>query len=251
VMSKDEAMKTGAMAIFEEKYGDTVRLVSIGDGVSMELCGGTHTERTGNIGLFRIVSEGAVAANMRRIEALTGEAAFEYTLKKDHGLRTAASLLKTTPDQIGEKIERLLKALKEKERTVESLTARLLTKRSDDLLAGIQEIRGVRAIAREVEAASPKELREWADRVKDKLGSGIVLLGARTEEKAMLICLVTRDLTATFHAGEIVRQVSGIVGGKGGGRPDMAQGGGDQPEKLGDALDAFNGLIENTMNRTG
>jgi len=245
VMSKDEAMKTGAMAIFEEKYGDTVRLVTIGNGVSMELCGGTHTERTGNIGLFRIVSEGAVAANMRRIEALTGEAAFEYTLQRDHGLRTAALLVKTTPDQVGDRIERLLKTLKEKERAVETLTGRLLTKRSDDVLAGIQEIRGVRVIAREVEAASPKELREWADRVKDRLGSGIVLLGAKTEDKAMLICWVTRDLTATFHAGEMIRQVSGIVGGKGGGRPDMAQGGGDQPEKLNEALDAFKGLIKN------
>jgi alanyl-tRNA synthetase len=247
VMSKDEAMKTGAVAIFEEKYGDTVRMVTIGDGVSMELCGGTHTDRTGNIGLFRIVSEGAVAANMRRIEALTGEAAFEHTLQRDHGLRTAALLLKTTPDQVGEKIEKLLKTLKEKERTVESLTARLLTKRSDDLLAGIREIRGVQAIAREVEAGSPKELREWADRIRDKLGSGIVLLGARGADKAMLICLVTRDLTGTFHAGEIIRQVSRIVGGKGGGRPDMAQGGGDEPEKLREALDALYGLIENGM----
>jgi len=245
VMSKDEAMKTGAMAIFEEKYGDTVRLVTIGDGVSMELCGGTHTERTGNIGLFRILSEGAVAANMRRIEALTGEAAFEYTLKKDHELKAAAALLKTTPEQVSDKIERLLKSLKEKERAVETLAAKLLTNRSDDLLADGREIRGVRAIARKVEAGSPKELRDWADRVKDKLGSGIVLLGAHAEEKAMLICLVTKDLTGTFHAGEIIRQVSSIVGGKGGGRPDMAQGGGDRPEKLAEALDALYDLIEN------
>ena len=247
VMSKDEAMKTGAMAIFEEKYGATVRLVTIGDGVSRELCGGTHTEQTGNIGLFRILSEGAVAANMRRIEALTGQAAFEYTLKKDHELRAAASLLKTTPDQVTDKIERLLKSLKEKERAVETLAAKLLTNRSDDLLAGGREIKGVRAIARNVEAGSPKELRDWADRVKDKLGSGIVLLGAGAEEKAMLVCLVTRDLTGTFHAGEIIRQVSSIVGGKGGGRPDMAQGGGDRPEKLNEALDALYGLIENGM----
>lgn len=251
VMSKDEAMKTGAMAIFEEKYGDMVRLVAIGDGVSMELCGGTHTERTGNIGLFRIVSEGAVAANMRRIEALTGEPAFEYTLKRDYELRTAALLLKTTPDQVGDKIERLLKAMKDKDRMVESLTAKLLTNRSDDLLAGTREIRGVRSIAREVEAGSPKELREWADRVKDKLGSGIVLLGARTEEKAMLICLVTHDLKGSFHAGEIIRQASAMLGGKGGGRPDMAQGGGDRPEKLNEALETLHGLIENSINRMG
>ncbi|MBW1784635.1 MAG: alanine--tRNA ligase, partial [Deltaproteobacteria bacterium] len=202
VMSKDEAMKTGAMAIFEERYGDKVRLVTIGDGVSRELCGGTHTERTGNIGLFRIVGESAVAANMRRIEALTGEAAFEFTLQRDHGLKTAASLLKTRPDQVGEKIERLLGALKEKEKEVESLTARLLTQKSVDLLAGIREIHGVKAIARELEAASPKELRESGDRIRDRLGSGIVLLGTKTEGKAMLTCLVTKDLAERFHAGE-------------------------------------------------
>jgi alanyl-tRNA synthetase len=252
VMSKDEAMKTGAMAIFEEKYGDMVRLVTIGDGVSRELCGGTHAERTGDIGLFRIVSEGAVAANMRRIEALTGDAAFEYTLQRDRELRTAASLLKASPDQVGDKIERLLKTLKDHDKEIETLTARLRIQKSDDLLAGIKEINGIRAIAREVEAGSPKELRDWGDRIKDKLGSGVVLIGARAEGKAMLTCLVTNDLTKQFHAGEIIRQVSGIVGGKGGGRPNMAQGGGDQPEKLGEALDAFYGLLEKDgMDRMG
>ncbi|MFH1627450.1 MAG: alanine--tRNA ligase, partial [Pseudomonadota bacterium] len=245
VMSKGEAMKTGAMAIFEERYGDKVRLVTIGDGVSMELCGGTHTERTGNIGLFRIVSESAVAANMRRIEALTGEAALEYTLERDHGLRSAASILRTGPDKVGERVERLLKELKDKEREVESLKAKLLTRKSDDLLDGTREINGVKVISRELEAASPKELRETGDRIKDKLGSGVVLLGAKAKGKAMLTCLVTKDLAGSFHAGNIIKRLSGIVGGKGGGRPDMAQGGGDKPEKLGEALGALYDLIEN------
>ena len=245
VMSKEEAMKTGAMAIFEERYGDMVRLVQIGDGVSMELCGGTHTERTGDIGLFRIVSESAVAANVRRIEALTGEAALQYTLERDNGLRISASLLRTGPDKVGKRIERLLKELKEKEREIESLKAKLLTNKSEDLLAGVREINGVKVIAREFKAGSPKELRESGDRIKDKLGSGIVLLGAGIEEKAMLTCLVTKDLRGNFHAGEIIRQLSGIVGGKGGGRPDMAQGGGNQPEKLGEAFEALYALIEN------
>jgi len=251
VMSKDEAMKTGAMAIFEEKYGDTVRLVTIGDGVSRELCGGTHAERTGDIGLFRIVSEGAVAANMRRIEALTGEAAFEYTLQRDQELRTAAALVKAPPDQVGARIERLLKTLRDQDKEIETLTARLRTRKSDDLFVGIREINGIRAMAREVEAGSPKELRDWGDRIKDKVGSGVVLLGASAGGKAMLTCLVTNDLTERFHAGEIIRRVSRIVGGKGGGRPNMAQGGGDQPEKLGEALDAFYDLIENTVNGVG
>jgi len=245
VMSKEEAMKTGAMAIFEERYGDMVRLVQIGDGVSMELCGGTHTKRTGDIGLFRILHESAVAANVRRIEALTGAAALQYTLERDNGLRKSASLLMTGPDKVGKRIERLLKELKEKEREIESLKAKLLTNKSEDLLTGIREINGVKVIAREFEAGSPKDLRESGDRIKDKLGSGIVLLGAGIEGKAMLTCLVTKDLRGNFHAGEIIRQLSGIVGGKGGGRPDMAQGGGNQPEKLGDAFEALYTLIEN------
>ncbi len=245
VMSKEEAMKTGAMAIFEERYGDMVRLVQIGDGVSMELCGGTHTKRTGDIGLFRILHESAVAANVRRIEALTGEAALQYTLERDNGLRKSASLLRTGPDKVEKRIERLLMELKEKEREVESLKAKLLTNKSEDLLTGIREINGVKVIAREVEAGSPKDLRESGDRIKDKLGSGIVLLGAGIEGKAMLTCLVTKELRGNFHAGDIIRELSGIVGGKGGGRPDMAQGGGNQPEKLGEAFEALYSLIEN------
>jgi len=245
VMSKEEAMKTGAMAIFEERYGDMVRLVQIGDGVSMELCGGTHTKRTGDIGLFRILNESAVAANVRRIEALTGEVALRYTLERDNGLKISASLLRTGPDKVEKRIERLLKELKEKERELESLKAKLLTKKSEDVLTGIREINGVKVIAREFEAGSPKDLRESGDRIKDKLGSGIVLLGAGIEGKAMLTCIVTKDLRGNFHAGEIIRELSGIVGGKGGGRPDMAQGGGNQPEKLGEAFEALYALIEN------
>ena len=245
VMSKEEAMKTGAMAIFEERYGDTVRLVEIGDGVSMELCGGTHTGRTGDIGLFRILGESAVAANVRRIEALTGEAALGYTLVRDNGLKKSASLLRTGPDKVEKRIERLLKELKEKEREIEALKGKLITKKTGDLLAGIREINGVKVLAREFQVSSPKELREYGDRIKDKLGSGIVLLGAGIEGKAMLTCLVSKDLAENFHAGEIIRQLSGIVGGKGGGRPDMAQGGGNQPEKLGEAFEALYALIEN------
>ncbi len=245
VMSKEEAMKTGAMAIFEERYGDMVRLVQIGDGVSMELCGGTHTKRTGDIGLFRILHESAVAANVRRIEALTGEAALQYTLERDNGLRISASLLRTVPDKVGQRIERLLMDLKEKEREIESLKTRLLTNKSEDLLTEIREINGVKVLAREFQAGSAKELREYGDHIKDKLGSGIVLLGAEIEGKAMLTCLVTKDLRGNFHAGEIIRELSGIVGGKGGGRPDMAQGGGNQPEKLGEAFEVLYTLIEN------
>lgn len=243
-MSKEEAFKTGAMAIFEERYGETVRLVQIGDGVSMELCGGTHTERTGDIGLFRIVSESAVGANVRRIEALTGKAALQYDQQQSRELRTAASLLKTSTDRLGERLGQLLKEGKEKDRELESLKGKLLSRKSEDLLSGVREIDGIKVISRELEADSPKDLRESADRIKDKLGSGIILLGSKHEGKAMLTCTVTKDLVNRFRAGDIVKQLSGIVGGKGGGRPDMAQGGGNKPEKLEKALEAVCDLIK-------
>jgi alanyl-tRNA synthetase len=243
-MTKKEAMKTGAMAIFEERYGETVRLVQVGDGVSMELCGGTHTRRSGDIGLFRIVSESAVAANVRRIEALTGEAALQYDQKLDRDLKRAASLLKTTPAQMTERVERLLKEHKEKDREIESLKARALSRKSGDLLSDVRKVGGVEVVAMELEADSPKALRDSADRIRDRLRSGIVLLGAKAEGKAMLACVVTKDLTDRFKAGDIVKGLSPIVGGKGGGRSDMAQGGGNQPENLQKALDALYGLVE-------
>jgi len=242
-MSKEEAMKTGAMAIFEERYGKTVRLVSIGDGVSMELCGGTHTKRTGDIGLFRIISESAVAANVRRIEALTGEAALRYDQKLEKDLKTTASLLRAAPDQLEERVERLLKEHKGKDREIQSLKSKLLSKKSQDVLSGAREIGGIKVIAQEVEANSPKELRESADRIKDRLISGIVLLGAKKEGKVMLICVVTKDLTDRFKAGDIIRQLSDIVGGKGGGRPDMAQGGGNKPDELENAFEVLYNLV--------
>ena len=242
-MSKEEAMKTGAMAIFEERYGKTVRLVRIGDGVSMELCGGIHAKRTGDIGLFRIISESAVAANVRRIEALTGEAALKYDQTLERDVKSAAFLLKTAPDQLKERIERLLNEHKEKDREIQSLKSKLLSKKSQDILSGGRELGGVKVIAREMEADSPKELRESADIIKDKLGSGIILLGAIKEGRVMLTCVVTKDLVNRFKAGDIIKRLSIIVGGKGGGRPDMAQGGGSKPEKLKKALEGIYDLI--------
>lgn len=243
VLSRDEAMQTGAMAIFEERYGEKVRLVRVGDGISMELCGGTHTARTGDIGLFKILSESAVGANVRRIEALTGEAAFRHIQAQEEDLKHVAALLKTTPDQIRDKADRLLRRQKEVEREIEVLKSRLLSSRSGDLLAGLREVAGIKVLAREVEAASPKDLREFADRIKEKLPSGIAVLGARKEDKVMLICLVTEDLTDRYKAGQLVARLSNIVGGKGGGRADMAQGGGSEPERLGQALESVYDLI--------
>jgi alanyl-tRNA synthetase len=244
VMTKENAMETGAMAIFEERYGEEVRVVSMGEGISRELCGGTHTGRTGDIGLFRIVSEGGVAANVRRIEALTGQAALRHDQEQERVLRSSALLLKTTPNQVAQRLERLLEELKEKEKQIEVFKARLLTQKSGDILSGVKEMGGVKVLAKELEADSPRDLRDSADRIKDKLGSGIIALGATTGEKVMLTCVVTKDLVGRFHAGDIIREMSAIVGGKGGGRRDMAQGGGTLPQELGKAFQALYALVE-------
>ena len=242
-MTKDEALKTGAMAIFEERYGDRVRLVKVGEGTSMELCGGTHTNRTGDIGLFKIIGEGAVGANLRRIEALTGKTAFEYIQDQDDDLKEVGHLLKIAPDQIKERVARLLDENRQKEREVESFKAKLLSLQSGDLLDGAKEIQGIAVLSLEVEVSTPRDLREYADRVKDKLQSGIAVLGAKNADKVMLLCVVTQDLTDRFKAGEIIRKLSEMVGGKGGGRPDMAQGGGNRPEALEHALNSVYDMI--------
>jgi len=242
-MSREEAMDTGAMAIFEERYGQTVRLVQIGDGVSMELCGGTHTTRTGDIGLFMITSESAVGANVRRIEAVTGKSALEYIQAMDDKLKDVAMLMKSSPDRLQEKVEGLIKEQKQKGKEIEALKAKLLSEQSGDLISGVKEINGTRLLIRELEADSPKDLREYTDQIKEKLESGIIVLGAKKADKVMLICTVTKDLTNRYKAGEIIRQLSEKVGGKGGGRPDMAQGGGNRPEKLGRALESVVKII--------
>lgn len=243
VMSREDAAHTGAMAIFEERYGERVRVVSVGDDVSKELCGGTHTARTGDIGLFRIVSESGVAANVRRIEALTGEAALLHDEEESETIRRSSALLKTTADALIERVERLMREHREKDREIETLKARLLSRKSDEWLQDVRRIEGVPVLAQQLEADGPKALREAADRIRDKLGSGVILLGAVHEQKVMLICVVTADLQNRFKAGDIVRQLSPVVGGKGGGRPDMAQGGGTRPEKLAEAIEAFYALM--------
>ena len=240
-MSREEAMKTGAMAIFEERYGDVVRVVKIGEGVSMELCGGTHVHHTGDIAFFKIVNEEAVAANVRRIEALTGKAAVLYVQTQEKELRHASMLLKT--NRIAERIEHLLTELKNKERQIESLKARLLSKESENLTDGIKQIGKTKILAKKIKVDSPKELRESADRLRDKVGSGIIFLGAEKDGKAMLVCVVSKDLVKRFKAGEIIRETAELVGGRGGGRPDMAQGGGNRPEGINRAIETVYNIV--------
>jgi alanyl-tRNA synthetase len=169
---------------------------------------------------------------------MTGKAALEYVQALDDELKDVATLFKATPDLLRDRIELFLKDQKLKEKEIEALKSKILAKESEDMLSDVKEIDGVKILVREIEADSPKDLRDYVDRIKEKLGSGILLLGSKRGDKVMLICAVTEDLTDRFKAGEIIRHLSGIVGGKGGGRPDMAQGGGNRPEELTRALEA-------------
>jgi len=236
ILPRDEAFELGAIAIFEERYGDQVRVVTTGDGVSTELCGGAHVSSTGEIGVFLLVSEGAVAAGIRRIEAFTGEGAIREIQKETDNLKTISGLLKTTPDQLVTRVKHLIGDQKHKEREIESLKARLATKQSEDMINTAQEIDGITVVSQEVAGANPKDLREFGDHLRDKLRSGIIVLGARDKGKVFLLCRVTPDLTDRFNAGRIIEDLSVFVGGKGGGRKDMAQGGGTKVSELKKAL---------------
>ena len=242
LLPREEAMKTGAAAVFDEKYGEVVRLVKMGD-FSMELCGGTHVERTGDIGALKVISESSVAAGVRRIEAVTGEEALKYFKKVETELKKSAALLKANPLELSERIEKIQKHQKELEKEIDSLNSRLATKDLSDLFKKVKEIKGIRVLATVVDAADVKTLRDFGDKLRDKIQSGIILIGSKAGDNAMLLCLVTKDLTDKYHAGNIIKEIAPIVGGSGGGRPDMAQAGGPKPEKLKQALKKLQEII--------
>jgi alanyl-tRNA synthetase len=246
VMGFEEALRAGAVALFEEKYGDTVRLVEILD-FSKELCGGTHTERTGDIGTFLIVQETSVAAGVRRIEAMTGRHALAYWQKQRETLSAAARRLKSLPEEVPEKVERLLAHNKDLEKQLEALKASLTARKSADLLDQAQEIGGAKVLVSRVEATSPKALRELNDRFKERIPSGVVVLGAAHDGKVFLLVGVTKDLTPKVHAGDLIKEVAQVVGGSGGGRPDMAQAGGSRPEKLEEALEKAQAILREKL----
>ena len=235
-------MKTGAQAVFDEKYGEQVRLVKMGD-VSMELCGGTHVTRTGDIGFLKVIHESAIAAGVRRIEAVSGQEAVKYVRKVEGELKKAANLLRTNPFELSERLEKLLKHQRELEKEIEALKGKLASKDSADLLSEVEEIKGIRVLATVVDAPDAKTLRDFGDKLRDKIQSGIILLGSRSGDKAMLLCLITKDLTNRYHAGNIIKEIAPIVGGSGGGRPDMAQAGGSQPENISKVFPALEKLL--------
>lgn len=243
VLPYGKAMEKGALAFFGEKYGDVVRLVSI-ESFSAELCGGTHVRRTGDIGLIKITSESSVASGVRRIEALTGEGALKYITLSEDVLKQSSLILKAPRADIPEKIRKLLESQRELEKEIERLKGKSKALSALKLAEEARVINGVNVIAARVEAADPKELRDMADALRAKLGSGIVMLASPVDGKALLLAAVTKDLTGRFNAGEVVKRLAPVVGGKGGGRPDMAQAGGPNPEKIDEAVNLVYKVIE-------
>jgi len=243
MLAREEAVKSGAVALFGEKYGETVRVVSIGS-FSRELCGGTHVRATGEIGLLKITAETGIAAGVRRIEAVTGPEAFNIFQAREKQLAELAGLLKVPTENLENKIEKLLSAGKELEKEVSRLTAKLALSNIDSLINSARTVDGTRVVVSSVVLDSPKTLRDMGDKIRDKLVSGIVVLGGEYQGKAALLVMVSKDLTDTYKAGNIIKAVSAKVGGRGGGRPDMAQAGGPNPDKLDEALDAVYDIIK-------
>ena len=243
LMSMDDAQKLGAMALFGEKYGDVVRVLKMGD-FSTELCGGTHVSRTGDIGFFKIVSEGGVAAGVRRIEAVTGEGAVAYVQSQDKLVRDACHMLKAqSHEEVAERIAALQDQLKGLDKEVARLKGKLAASAGEELAASAITVNGVRLLAAELEGADAATLRDTMDKLKDRLQSAVIVLASKADGKVQLAAGVTKDLTGKVKAGELVNFVAGQVGGKGGGKPDMAMAGGSEPEKLAEALASVQGWV--------
>jgi len=244
VMAMDAAKQKGAMALFGEKYGSEVRVVTMGRGTpgdesadfSIELCGGTHVNRTGDIGLFKILAETGIAAGVRRIEAVTGQAAVTLVQEQEARLRQVAGTVKSGMDKVVDRVEQLTSTNRQLEKELAQLKAKLASSAGTDLASQAEEINGIKVLAAIVEGVDSKALRDTTDQLKNKLGSAIVVLGTAADGKVSLVAGVTKDLTGRVKAGEIVNEAAKIVGGKGGGRPDMAMAGGNTPESLPEAI---------------
>jgi alanyl-tRNA synthetase len=236
-MQISEAIEAGATALFDEKYGDTVRVVRVGD-VSMELCGGTHVRAAGDIGLFKIVSEAGIAAGVRRIEALSGFGALGFIREMEDEQRAIAALLKAEGGNPLDRLEKLLWRQRELQREIESLQGKLNAAASGDLISQAVEVNGIKLLAVQVQVEDIKALRDLSDILKDRMGDGVIVLGANIAGKANLLVAVSKELSTKIKAGDIVKQLAPVVGGSGGGKPELAQAGGSCPDKIGEALAA-------------
>lgn len=246
IMSIKQALESGAMALFGEKYDDEVRVLSMGE-FSIELCGGTHVHRTGDIGLFKIVSETGIASGVRRIEALTGEAALDHVEKTEQTLLNLASLLKTSPDKLKSRIEQLMQKSRQLDKELQSLKGKLASLSGSDLIENAIDVDGIKVVAARLEGADVDTLRETMDQLKNKLKTAAIVLASVHGGKVRLVSGVTKDTTDRIHAGKLVNFVAQQVGGKGGGRPDMAQAGGDNPAGLETALASVADWIKDSL----
>ncbi len=246
VMAIADAKAKGAMALFGEKYGDEVRVISMGD-FSVELCGGVHVNRTGDIGAFKIIAETGIASGVRRIEAITGVATVEFFNAQSNKINKISSLLKASNDEVEDKITQLINKLKSQEKEIAQLKSKMATQTGRDLTADAVEVNGVKVLAVKLEGVDSKALRDTMDQLKNKLGSAVVVLATIDEQKVSLCAGVTKELTSQLKAGELVNMVASQVGGKGGGRPDMAMAGGSQPENIDAALASVTSWVESRL----
>mgnify|MGYP001822413728 FL=1 len=242
VMEFEDALKTGATALFGEKYGDRVRVMKFGD-FSVELCGGTHVDRVGDIGQFKIVEESAIAAGIRRIVGVAGEAAVDKIQAMDGQLKQLGQVLKVAPDAMQERLQQILERSKSLEKEVDELKSKMASASGDELAGQADEINGIKVLAARLDDVDPKSLRDTVDRLKDRLGSSVVVIGSADNGKVRLAAGVSKDLVARIQAGNLVNFVAQQVGGRGGGRPDFAQAGGSQPENLDGALSSVQGWV--------
>jgi len=248
VMDLDSAVNSGAMALFGEKYGDQVRVVSIEDGsFSKELCGGTHVRRTGDIGLFKLVNEGSVAAGTRRIEALTGEGVLESLRRQSQTLAQVGEVLRVKPEELLQAVEKLAESEKKLRKQLESQQLRQAAASAGDMLEQAQEVKGVRVVSSRVEVTDRAAMRQMVDNLRARLDSGVIVLGSVSDGKVSLVAAVSKDLTTRLDAGKIVKAAAAIVEGSGGGRKDLAEAGGKNPEKLDESLRAVPSIIEQML----
>jgi alanyl-tRNA synthetase len=246
VMALDEAVASGAMSLFGEKYDSDVRVLSMGD-FSMELCGGTHVQRTGDIGLFKILSESGVAAGVRRVEAVTGKVAYGWVVHTEQVLRDIAALLRGSREDVDEKVRELVERSRKLEKEVQQLKSKLASGQGGDLTSQAKDVNGIKVLAAQIDGADAKSLRDAVDQLKGKLGSSVIVLATVQEGKVVLVAGVSADLLSRMKAGDIAGAVAAQVGGKGGGRADFAQAGGTQPENLGRALAGVESLIRTRL----
>jgi alanyl-tRNA synthetase len=248
VMDLDSAVNSGAMALFGEKYGDQVRVVSIEDGsFSKELCGGTHVRRTGDIGLFKLVSEGSVAAGTRRIEAVTGEGVLESLRRQSQTLAALSEALHAKPDELLQSVEKLTESEKKLRKQLESQQLKAAASQVDRFISLATTVKGVRVVSQRIDPIDRDGMRELADRCRVTLSSGVVVLGNVSDSKVSLVAAVSKDLTNRLDAGKIVKAAAAIVEGSGGGRKDLAEAGGKNPEKLDESLRSVPSIVERML----